>query len=229
MPSAPRYFLVGTKYGPDAEDMLPSMVTAGVISVGFAHSTDVGHLIGATYEDALEKLRELLPEERADATTTLAKFVGIRPGDLIALKAHGAPRGHEPRLVIARYAVVKGKSQPRYRLLPELGQSFDVDFFDEQEPIELPLGYGRTLHHIEKPVRIEMMFSSYAHPAENSVVESRRSFDKVTHTTKVLSRGEYLMTRVHNELQGALHDRLQSIYGASAVKFEVNILTCLLS
>jgi hypothetical protein len=198
------------------------MVAAGVISVGFAHSTDVGDLIGATFKDALERLRELLPNERADATTTLARFVGIRPGDLIALKAHGAPRGHEARLVIARYAVVKGKNLPRYRLLPELGQSLDVDYFDEQVPIELPLGYGRTLHHIDKQARIEMIFGAYAEAAEGSVLESRRSFDKATHTTKVLSRGEYLMTRVHNELQGALHARLQSIYGSDAVRFEEN-------
>ena len=220
MQTVPNFYIVGTKYGKNAVDMLPLMVEKGVVSTGFANTTNLLHLLGQPYESALSAIRELLPNERADASTTLARFLNIRPGDLIALKAHGSPVGRDPHLVISRYAVVKGRKLPKYRLLPNLGHSLDVDYFDNREEVDLRLGYGRTLHHIEKADRIDAIFGAYADAARQLQVEVVKGFNKATHNTMVMSRGEYIMTRAHNELQRKLYERLQGMYDPQLVKYE---------
>lgn len=221
MSTEPRFFIIGTKYA-RAHDKLRLMELHGVVSTGFVKSEDLSPLIGKTYEQALKSLSALLPKETFLARNTLARFISLRPGDIIALKAHSAPLGKQPRLVIARYAVVAGSTLPRYHLREDLGHSIEVDFLSVQEKIELPLGYGQTLHHIEKADRIKAIFGAYSQAAMNSEASGHPLSDKATHASVILSRGEYIMERVHNQLQNSLRARLVDTYGALAVRQEKN-------
>ncbi len=213
------FYIIGTKYA-RSEDVLPRMLMDSVVSTGFAPALDLAPVIGMDYENTRAWVDRAVPTESRVARSTLARFAGLRPGDLVALKAHSAPRGTTPRLVIARYALVAGSEQIIYRRSAALGHTVQVDFLDDMEPIELSLGYGQTLHLIDDPERIQLIFGRYAGPAEPSASLDSRLTDKATHVTEVPSRGAYLMSRVHNELQNEMRRVLTSAYGSLAVSQE---------
>lgn len=214
MNTSSRFYLIGTKYG-RSEDVLPEMVSDGVISTGFVDTLDLSPIIGKDHALACSWIDKQIPNESSTARKTLALFAGIRPGDVVALKAHSAPRGSQARLVIARYAIVTGSTQSIYAR-SSLGHTLKVDFLDEQEPIELPLGYGGTLHMINDPQRIKIIFGCYADSA-HFIAPAK---DKAIHTSEVSARGAYLMQRVHNGIQNELRNLLTQQYGESAVTQE---------
>ena len=219
MSGEPRFFIIGTKYA-RAHDMLPLMLHYRVVSTGFAGDVDLGHLVGKGSDVIRYELDKLIPEEAPLAKSTLVRFLGMRPGDIVALKSHSAPRQSEPRLVVARYAVVSGTTHAKYRLLDDLSHSIEVDFLGDQDPVELPYGYGRTLHEVEDAERIAAIFGPF-HYAARAVLATLLSLtDKTTHQSIVGARGAYIMNRVHNELQNAFRNRLVSLYGADAVAQE---------
>jgi hypothetical protein len=196
------------------------MISDGVISTGFAHDLDLTPIIGKNYPEAHTWLQNQLPNASGIAKNTLARFAGIQPGDVIALKSHSAPQGGKPRLVIARYAVVAGAKKAIYAQSPALGHTLKVDFLDEQEPIELALGYGKTLHSIENQDRIALIFGQYAEAGHLGTSEARAIKEKSTHSTEVAARGKYLMQRAHNKLQNQLCELLISQYGQATVRQE---------
>ena len=223
MTTVPRFFLIGTKYARSL-DVLPRMILDGVISTGFADDLDLAPIIGKDYPDARHWIDAKIPQESDVAKRTLARFAGMKPGDLVALKAHSAPHGNQPRLVIARYAVIAGLTQAIYARSESLGHTLKVDFLDEQEPIELALGYGQTLHVIEDSKRIELIFGEYAASARMATAEIAITKDKATHSSEIAARGAYLIHRTHNELQNELRELLIAQYGQLAVKQEENFV-----
>lgn len=219
MTPAPRFYLIGTKYA-RSKDVLPRMVLDGVISTGFVQELDLTPIIGTKYPTAHSWIEAHVPHESGVAKNTLARFAGMKPGDVVALKAHSAPQGSQPRLVIARYAVIAGSTNAIYAQSQELGHTLKVDFLDQQEPIELALGYGQTLHAIEDPDRIDLIFGQYAKSARLAATETVATKARATHSTEVAARGAYLMQRVHNALQNQLHELLVAQYGQPSVKQE---------
>lgn len=222
---APRYYIIGTKYG-RTDDMLPLMLENEVVSTGFASELDLSDLVGIDEEGLRTELEQRMPEESGDAKSTLAKFLALRPGDLIALKSHSAPSGSRPRLVIARYAVVRGEGLPSYRRINELGHTIGVDFLAEQEHIEFPYGYGKTIHRLTDGDHIENIFEAYRTAVEDvtDANAGEANADKPTGSIEARSRGKYIMSRTHNHLQNALRKRLEAIYGEAAVAQEHNYI-----
>lgn len=214
----PNFYIIGTKYS-RSKNMLPTMLLEGVISTGFSHDFDLTPIFGENYETALAFINLKIPHEKGVARNTLARFAGIKPGDIIALKSHSAPNGKKARLVIARYAVVTGTDKAEYKKSEKLGHTIKVDFLDEQEPIELSLGYGQTLHSIKRANRIKLIFDRYSQvlSEDNSVVPINDISDKSTHTTEVPARGAYLMQRVHNEIQNEMRRELSKIYEKNCI------------
>ncbi len=219
MTASPRFYLIGTKYD-RSQDVLPRMILDGVISTGFVDALDLSPIVGKGYAAARAWIDGQIPQESGVAKNTLARFAGMRPGDVVAVKAHSAPRGSQPRLVIARYAVVAGSTNAIYAPSQELGHTLKVDFLDEQEPVELALGYGQTLHAIEDEDRIGLIFGQYAESARVAASETAKASDKATHISEVAARGAYLMNRAHNALQNELRKLLVAQYGEAAVKQE---------
>jgi hypothetical protein len=219
MTSSPRFYVIGTKYA-RLQDVLPRMIMDGVISTGFVRDLDLTPIIGKGYPVAHSWVEAQIPHESGVAKNTLARFAGMKPGDVVALKAHSAPQGSQTRLVIARYAVVAGATKAIYAQSQALGHTLKVDFLDEQEPIELALGYGQTLHVIEDLDRIDLIFGHYAESARLAASVAVAIRDKATHSTEVAARGSYLMQRAHNALQNQLRELLLAHFGQSAVKQE---------
>lgn len=219
MTASPRFYLIGTKYA-RSQDVLPQMILDGVISTGFGDDLDLSPVVGKDYDAALAWINSQIPQESGVAKNTLARFAGMKPGDVVALKAHSAPNGSQPRLVIARYAVVAGSTKAIYASSQKLGHTLKVDFLDEQQPVELALGYGQTLHAIKDEARINLIFGRYAESARIAASEAAKSTDKATHISEVAARGTYLMHRTHNALQNELRKLLIAQYGEAAVKQE---------
>tara|TARA_B100000530_G_C15886995_1_gene459838 strand:+ start:202 stop:1134 length:933 start_codon:yes stop_codon:yes gene_type:complete len=216
----PRFYLIGTKYAKSHNlDILPKLLEHGIISIGFFKDLDLNPIIGADFNQAKEWVQEKAPHRNQIAINSLARFAGIRPGDIVALKSHSAPSRHQARLVISKYAVVKGNTKSEYMRIPDLGHTMAVDFLDQREPIELPLGYGRTLHEILKIDRRIMIFGAYARYAYNEV---SRNLDKDLTSVEVPARGGYLMQRIHNQIQNNLRKVLEDIYGPEVVTQEQN-------
>lgn len=219
MSTSPNFYVIGTKYA-RLEDVLPAMILHGVISTGFAEAVDLTPILGKSHSDALAWLEKKAPDESGSAKGTLARFAGIKPGDVVALKAHSAPNGNQARLVIARYAVVTGSACCIYARSPVLGHTLGVEFLDEQEPLELNLGYGQTLHLIYDPNIISLIFGPYAEAASSAASHAAGTDNKATHTSEVLTRGAYLMQRVHNQIQNKLRHQLIRLYGEACVAQE---------
>ncbi|PVY78447.1 hypothetical protein C8D92_102494 [Tamilnaduibacter salinus] len=221
----PSYYIIGTKYG-RTDDMLPLMLENEVVSTGFASEFDLSDLVGMDEESLRSELEQRMPEESGDAKSTLAKFLALRPGDLVALKAHSAPSGSRPRLVIARYAVVRGQDLPSYCRIKELGHTIAVDFLAEQEHIEFPYGYGKTVHRLTDRDHIENIFEAYRTSVEagTDTNAGELAADKPTGSIEARSRGQYIMSRTHNHLQNALRKRLEALYGSAAVEQEHNYI-----
>ncbi len=210
-PSA--FYLIGSKYGGE-HDVLPDMLAKGVICTGFANHIDLSEIIGGDWAENRRWLQQKIPAATSTAKGTLAMFASLRPGDLVAVKAHSAPNGTKARLVICRYAVVCGEHKAQYQTDAELGHTLKVDFLDPIEPFELNLGYGRTLHKIRTAQRIAMIFGAYppSMPEKAARNELEPTNPKATHTTLVPGRGAYLMQRVHNELQNWIYQQLERYF-----------------
>jgi len=229
MKNSPNFFLIGTKYD-RSQNVLPRMIMEGVISTGFnTPELDLSPIIGKDYQEASAWIQNTIPNASGIAKSTLARFAGVQPGDVIALKSHSAPQGGKPRLVIARYAVVAGDKKAIYAQSAALGHTLKVDFLDEQEPIELALGYGKTLHAIENQDRIAQIFGQYAEGANLATLEDFSIKDRSTHSTEVAARGQYIMQRIHNKLQNQLREQLISRYGQKFVKQEEGFVDLMLS
>src|ERR1700691_2958964 len=109
----PRFFIIGTKYG-RSEDVFPQMQRDSVVCTGFSTGENLAEFVGNKTDEIRMSLERKLPRESPHARNTLALFLSMRPGDIVAVKSHSAPRNTEPRLVIVRYAVVAGRRRARY-------------------------------------------------------------------------------------------------------------------
>jgi hypothetical protein len=225
MGHTPRCYIVGTKYGRTL-DMLPEMVSVGVVATGFASDVDLRRCFSNNSETVRERLDRLLPSETGTARGSLARFLALRPGDIIALKSHSAPDRSRPRLVIARYAVVTGIKLPKYHRHPSLGHTFSVDFLEPQDPIEFHFGYGGTIHEITAQDRLDVIFGAY--PSVSQVFAIKRGSaskpNRATHKSVVAAREPYVMQRMHNELQNQLRRILEQFHGSKAVAMEENFV-----
>lgn len=227
----PEFYIIGTKYG-RTEDVLPMMLQHQVVSTGFAANIDLSDLIGLDRKVVMPELDKRVPPGEREAKSALAKFLELKPGDVIALKAHSAPAGTQARLVIARYAVVSGDSLPSYRRIEGLGHTVSVDFLAEQEPIEFPYGYGKTIHRLTNEKHIGNIFQTYRPAAELGSTDWARGTghsDKSTYETHVKSRGSYIMSRTHNELQNTLRKTLEAIHGIANVAQEHKFIDLMVS
>jgi hypothetical protein len=202
--------------------MLPEMEKASVVATGFASHVDLQRCYSDDPQTVRECLARILPGETGTAKGTLARFLALRPGDMIALKAHSAPNRSRPRLVIARYAVVTGTQLPRYRRDSSLGHTFSVEFLEQQAPVEFPFGYGATIHEIKDHNRLDVIFGAYPIVSRVFAEERDRASkpNRPTHTSIVAARAQYAMQRVHNELQNQLRNLLEQIHGTKAVAVE---------
>lgn len=155
----PRYYVIGSKYGENANNnIFPELLKQNVIAVGFAGDKDLTSYYG---ED--EKLiASYLSENGEDSKSVkaLQKFLNIRPGDFVAVKGSGNPKGGTGYLSIVGYARVIVKDGNLYKHQPDnLGHIIHVEYLNAPTKKEFPLGgYGKTVHLLTKPEHIKLIF-----------------------------------------------------------------------
>ncbi len=151
------YYILGSKYGENYDvDIFPEMKAHNVISTGFAGDYNLQEFIGS----GEEKIKLFLEEkgEKRNAITCLKKFVNIKPGDRVAIKGSGAPRGKKAYLSIIAIAEVIDEGMFYTHSSEVLGHKISVKWLETDIFREYELGYGSTLHKLSKREEIESLF-----------------------------------------------------------------------
>lgn len=170
------YYIIGTKYGGN-QDIFPELLDRSIIATGFAAQLDLSDLVGAKNKDIQKYLEEHGEQKSSNA---LNLFLNLKPGDRVALKADGSPKGTQPFLSIIAIAEVIEEDGKFYQHEPEgLGHLIPVKFL--QAPIyqEFPIGgFGSTLQKVKKEEQIAQIFN-----AEYEILETHLNSSKKMDST----------------------------------------------
>ena len=155
------YYLIGSKYGENAdEDVFPEMLRRSVVATGFASNLDLSEV----YNEKHSVIKEFLEnhKEESNSINALKHFLSLKPGDIIAVKGDGSPKGKEGYLSIVGIAEVVEKNGKVYEYDPNsLGHIINVKYLDAPIFKELSLGgYGRTVHKLSNDDHIKQIFKS---------------------------------------------------------------------
>lgn len=152
------YYVIGTKYGGN-QDIFPELLDRSVIATGFASHLDLSDYVGGKSKD-LKKFLEENGEQKSYVALNL--FLNLKPGDLIALKADGSPKGKVPFLSIIGIAEVVERDGILYQHEPEgLGHLVQVEFLQAPVYKEFPIGgFGITLQKVKKDEHINQIFNT---------------------------------------------------------------------
>ena len=198
------FYVLGSKYQDDYNknkwyDMWPKMREKQVVSVGWAAKLDLHEYYGKSES---EITRYLGIKNKRESTNTLKLFLNLKPGDLIAVKASGSPKGHTPYLSIRAYAVVIERENKIYEHDPDpngLGHMINVDIIEEVF-IEMPLGgYGRTIQRVTKQEDLKEIFNYYYKTFPTRI--GRSSVKRNTEIQYRSGTGDYIAHSTHNKLQ----------------------------
>jgi len=155
------YYLIGSKYGENADkDVFPEMLNRSVVATGFASNLDLTEFYNENHSVIKEFLKN--QKEENNSINALKHFLSLRPGDLVAVKGDGSPKGTEGYLSIVGIAEVIEKNGKIYEYDPNsLGHVINVNYFNAPIFKELPLGgYGRTIHKLSNDEHIKLLFKS---------------------------------------------------------------------
>lgn len=155
------YYLIGSKYGKNADvDKLPEMLSRSVIATGFASELDLSEIYNENHSTIKAFLQN--QNEEDNSVNALKHFLSMKPGDLVAVKGDGSPKGKEGYLSIVGIAEVVEKNGKVYEHDPNsLGHIIHVKFLNAPIFKELALGgYGRTVHKLSNDDHIKLIFKS---------------------------------------------------------------------
>ena len=147
------FYILGTKYGgKSSQDVSQYLQKRGVVSIGFSWLSDLSKFYDGNFSELEKTLRE--NGEKSHTISQVKKFLSLKPGDLIALKSTGAPKGKIANLEIIGYAVVVERDGIIYKHDPAefplgLGHLINVDFLEFNIQRKLQLGYGQTIHKLK--------------------------------------------------------------------------------
>ncbi len=214
------FYIIGSKYGNAKHgytDIYPELIEEGVVAVGFNFHDDMSKYIGASKAEISSYLKT--KSESSVAIQALTKFLNLKVGDIIAIKRHSSPKGKNARLVTGAFAVISGIDAIKYNHCKKLGHTIAVDYIDTDLNIELPLGYGLTIHKLSNKQHIDLVFSPL-------ILEEQTNVDapkiKNINETLVLRNATYIQRKLHNRIQNNLVKHLQLTYPPSSIKVEKN-------
>jgi 5-methylcytosine-specific restriction protein B len=183
------YYLIGSKYGVNADkDIFPEMLNQSVIATGFAPNIDLSGFYNKNHSEIKEFLQS--HNEESNSINALKYFLSLRPGDLVAVKGDGSPKGTKGYLSIIGIAEVTEKNRKVYEYDPKgLVHIINVKFLEAPIFKELALGgYGRTIHKLSNEEHIKLIFKSNT---EMSYFEELNKFLAQTETND-LKTSHYL-------------------------------------
>lgn len=154
-----RYYVLGSKYKRDNfVDVFPQMYEQNVIATGMSSHLDLSDFVGESQKSISEHLKSL--EEPQKSINCLKLFLNFEPGDKIAIKADGSPKGKEGFLSIVGIAEIID-TDDFYELKPELGHTLKVKWLKAPVYKEFSIGgFGSTCQKVKKPEHIKQIFES---------------------------------------------------------------------
>ncbi|GEM_PF-2261559 len=224
--TAPNYYLIGTSYR--NKSIYELLLDNQVVAMGFCWDENLDHLYGKSQEEIVSFLRKKGHSSKEYSATK--KFLQLKPGDMIALKSKGWPKGNQPSLEIVGYAIVVERDGRIYSHDPgDLGHLINVEFIETGLNIDKKIGgYGETIYEITDPARIEIIFDKYRtsdQPLVREKVRSRRTKRKSTNKRKTgleARRGSqpYVAHLKHNEIQQQFYEILKARFPKDTVLME---------
>lgn len=215
------YYVVGSKYWSEEEnryvDMFPEMLKQRVIATGFLWDIDLNEYIGkpkSVIDKLIDSLRDQISEDITSVKTTISILTSLVPGDIIAIKSEGAYNN----LTIIAYAQVVQREGKIYKSDPVLGQCIFVDYLEHDLNHKVGLNYPKTIHKVDpikKPEDFLKIFGSYSLirlPIYSEPISN--SGDKHKNTESYLRKPieGTTVNRIHNQIQNAFFDLLNSEY-----------------
>ncbi len=218
-------YVLGSKYYKEHlnrwVDVFQRMMEKGAISVGWASRYNLSAYYGKPESDIVTYLKS--KKEEAASYNTLKLFLNLKPGDLIAVKGSGSPKGHQPYLSIRAYAVVVERDDEVYAHDPQdLGHLINVEFIEDSSFIELALGgYGRTIQRLTNREHIKKIFSLYHQALDTTGSVKGKTRTKIN-TSKQYRTGSaaYIANAAHNMLQNDVYEYLCERFGGANVELE---------
>lgn len=222
------FYILGTKYGDkNNQDVSKYLPEKEAVSIGFAWSTDLSKY----YNGNFTELNALLKNngEKPSTIAQVKKFLSLKPGDLIALKSTGSPKGKIANLEIIGYAVVVQRNGIVYRHDPEkfplgLGHLINVDFLELDIERKLQLGYGQTVHKLINVNHIDLIFGDYSKVLSQNNITSSGTKKKNTLETVVTVSANFIRKAIHNKIQQGVYEKMVTLFGEDAVKMEENFV-----
>lgn len=180
------YYILGSKYGEHADiDVFPEMYNRQVISTGFASTFDLEELVGRSQKEIINFLKE--KGEDSKSYSCLKYFLNIKPGDKVAIKADGSPKGSKGFLSIVGIAEVV-ESEEYYGYEPDaLGHTLTIKWQSAPVYKEFEIGgYGRTIHKLSDKNLIKEIFTSNYVVIPNKVKENNTNDMQSNPLNKIL-------------------------------------------
>ncbi len=155
------YYVLGSKYGNKNNiDIFPEMHKQAVIATGFAKHIDLTKYFSKSPGEIVEYLKK--HGEEGKSYNALKYFLTLKPGDRVAVKGDGSPKGKKGFLSILGIAEVVEKNGKVYTYDPDgLGHLLHVKFIKAPVYKEFEIGgFGRTIQKVSKPEMIKAIFKS---------------------------------------------------------------------
>ena len=231
LPISTSYFLIGTKYGENNDvDMLPMMEEYNVVCTGFAWDIDLTNYYQKSQKEITDFLKK--KKEEPKAYNALNKFLQLKPGDVVAVKSDGSPKGAKPFLEIVAYAlVVERDGEVYWHETEHFGHCINVQFIKTGLKKQFAIGgYGRTIHSIEDTTIIETLFDEYKTATSTSIrqkIKTKRRSKCATDSKNILGQRRkgsvgYITNPIHNQIQQLFKEYLENKFGADNVQLEEN-------
>lgn len=235
------YYIIGSKYsdefGNNTVDISPKLYQDNIIATGFFGREDLSHLYGkgkTKIDKWIDKnLKTKYPDKYQNAKRTLSFFLGIKVGDIIAVKSHGQYGG----LTIIAYAeVIEVNGKVYYHSQTNgLGHCINVSYIETGLYKYVGLNYGRTIHQIvpfQRKGHFEKIFGSYSFdelndsvtPNYNIELTESRINEKQTEEKKRQVSYSTTVRKIHNKIQSSFAKHLQNKYPDNYIKTEHNYI-----
>lgn len=163
------YYVLGSKYGENSNvDVFPQMLEKSVVSINFGVKIDLQQVYGKDKDEVKTFLQN--KGLSSSAVNSISKFLALRPGDQIAVKGSGSPKGNKGYLSIVGLAEVCEKDGLVYKYDPKgLVHTINVNFNKSFKFKELELGgFGQTIQKVRDAIKVELIFGSEMPPTTAS-------------------------------------------------------------
>lgn len=233
------YYIIGSKYGDgngnNTVDVSQNFYKHNVIATGFFWEDDLSHLYGRGREyidNWIDKnLKEKYPDNYGSSKRTLSYFLGIKVGDIIAIKSHGQ-YGDLTIIAYAEVVEVHGKVY-FHSMESDLRHCINVNFLETNLYKNVGLSYGQTIHKIipnQRKGHFQKIYGSYSllNESEKETEDFELSESRINEKQTQSQQREVSYTatvhKTHNKIQSAFAKHLEAKYPNDIIQTEYKFI-----